>query len=758
MADRIRQLALVKKVSTEIKNHWQIDDKDLAEFVIDLAQNTDSLDSFKEDLAENGATATDEFAAHLFELISKMAPPKIVANGGSSSGIGGSSGSTLGARAPKDDREVPFAGLRLQNVNPSAQPDVYEAGFAKKDVHAAPDGVAAKLLLEEMHPRDRERKGKGKKGKDGLTKGGKGAAGTGANDIPLGGERERDGRRDGEDPSRGPQLTVAQIRRESRNKPLERWGIYAGTVQKIMEFGAFVSIETSEGRKEGLCHAQQLPRNSPGQPTSEMVSRHQEVLVKVTALAQSKISLSMVDVDQNTGEDLKPRDKDGRLIQLKQAGGYDEAVGLGGRAAAARANAGGDQSHGTHTGVPLHIADTLGGKRKDRAKRKLNDYDLWENRQMVNAGAVTAQERMDFDEQHGFLVDDEVDEEFEVEAKDKEPSFLVNQTARSGQQLESVKLVKMPEGTLAQSAANAAGAAKERREARDAIQQETVDAIPKDMSRPWDDPAPGPGQRTLAQQFRGLADNKYEAPEWKKMYQKNAVSYGQRSSLPMKEQREGLPIFKLRNALLQAFADNQILIVIGETGSGKTTQMPQYLAESGYTSRGIVGCTQPRRVAAMSVAKRVAEEYGCRLGQEVGYSIRFEDMTSRDTVIKYMTDGHLLREILDDSTLAKYSLIMIDEAHERSLATDMLFPLLKECVKKRPEFRLVVTSATLDAEKFSNYYFGSKIFRIPGRTYPVEINYALEPSEGGRGIVFCLTGEFLGGRVFTVFWGRFWVV
>lgn len=124
--------------------------------------------------------------------------------------------------------------------------------------------------------------------------------------------------------------------------------------------------------------------------------------------------------------------------------------------------------------------------------------------------------------------------------------------------------------------------------------------------------------------------------------------------------------------------DNQILIVIGETGSGKTTQITQYLAEAGYTSRGKIGCTQPRRVAAMSVAKRVSEEFGCCLGQEVGYTIRFEDCTSPETVIKYMTDGMLLRECLIDPDLTQYAIIMLDEAHERTIHTDVLFGLLKK--------------------------------------------------------------------------------
>jgi len=219
-----------------------------------------------------------------------------------------------------------------------------------------------------------------------------------------------------------------------------------------------------------------------------------------------------------------------------------------------------------------------------------------------------------------------------------------------------------------------------------------------------------------------------EMPEWKKKTMGGGgKGFGKRTNLTIKEQREGLPIFKLRDQLLQAVEDNQILIVIGETGSGKTTQITQYLAESGLSTLGIIGCTQPRRVAAMSVAKRVAEECGVQLGQEVGYSIRFEDCTSPETKIKYMTDGMLLRECLVDTDLSRYSVIMLDEAHERTIHTDVMFGLLKKVIKRRKNLKVIVTSATLDAVKFSSYFFEAPIFTIPGRTFPVEIMYTKEP-------------------------------
>ena len=174
---------------------------------------------------------------------------------------------------------------------------------------------------------------------------------------------------------------------------------------------------------------------------------------------------------------------------------------------------------------------------------------------------------------------------------------------------------------------------------------------------------------------------------------------------------------------------NRRFLLADYTVTHNTTQMTQYLAEAGYASRGIIGCTQPRRVAAMSVAKRVAEEFGCKLGQEVGYSIRFEDCTSPDTRIKYMTDGMLLRELLLEPDCNKYSVIILDEAHERTINTDVLFGLLKAACAKRAELKLIVTSATLDAEKFSSYFYGCPIFSIPGRLFPVTVLYSKEPEQ-----------------------------
>ena len=197
--------------------------------------------------------------------------------------------------------------------------------------------------------------------------------------------------------------------------------------------------------------------------------------------------------------------------------------------------------------------------------------------------------------------------------------------------------------------------------------------------------------------------------------------------------RKTLPVYAYRDDIIAAVREHQVLIIVGETGSGKTTQIPQYLYEAGLCDPGEdgkpkkVGCTQPRRVAAMSVAKRVADEVGCKLGNEVGYAIRFEDCTTERTVLKYMTDGMLLREFLGEPDLASYSAMMLDEAHERTLHTDILFGLLKDIARFRPDLKLLVSSATLDAAKFSEYFDDAPVFNIPGRRYPVDIMYTKAP-------------------------------
>uniref|UniRef100_A0ACD5ZY44 Uncharacterized protein n=1 Tax=Avena sativa TaxID=4498 RepID=A0ACD5ZY44_AVESA len=188
-----------------------------------------------------------------------------------------------------------------------------------------------------------------------------------------------------------------------------------------------------------------------------------------------------------------------------------------------------------------------------------------------------------------------------------------------------------------------------------------------------------------------------------------------------------LPISEHEDEIVAAVEANPVIVVIGETGSGKSTQLSQILHRRGYTRRGAIAVTQPRRVAAVSVSRRVAQELGVSLGEEVGYAIRFEDRTSEKTSIKYLTDGVLLRESLSNPELKQYSVIILDEAHERSLNTDILLGLMKRLIKHRAsDLKVLITSATLDGLKVSNFFSGCPVLNIPGTIFPVEKFYSTD--------------------------------
>ena len=201
------------------------------------------------------------------------------------------------------------------------------------------------------------------------------------------------------------------------------------------------------------------------------------------------------------------------------------------------------------------------------------------------------------------------------------------------------------------------------------------------------------------------------------------------------KKRIQLPVWEYKASFMATLEKHQVTVLVGETGSGKTTQIPQWCSEyartlpcnEGKIKKQGVSCTQPRRVAAMSVAARVSDEMDVTLGQEVGYSIRFEDCSSNKTILKYLTDGMLLREAMSDPILEAYAVILLDEAHERTLATDLLMGLLKEIAKARTDLKIIIMSATLDAGKFQDYFDGAPLLTIPGRTFPVEIFYTPEP-------------------------------
>lgn len=353
------------------------------------------------------------------------------------------------------------------------------------------------------------------------------------------------------------------------------------------------------------------------------------------------------------------------------------------------------------------------------------DNAQWEDRQLLRSGAV-----------RGTEVQTEIDNEEEARVillvHDTKPPFLDGRVVYT-KQAEPVMPVKDPTSDMALIARKGSALVKDVREKQ---------SMNKSRQRFWELAGSKLGdilgvQKTAEQIDAdkdivgddGEVDFKENAKFAVHLKEKGEAVSEFAKTKSISEQRQYLPIFSVRDELLQVIRENQVVVVVGETGSGKTTQLTQYLHEDGFSTYGMLGCTQPRRVAAMSVAKRVSEEMECELGDKVGYAIRFEDVTGPNTIIKYMTDGVLLRETLREADLDQYSAIIMDEAHERSLNTDVLFGILKQVVARRRDFKLIVTSATLNAQKFSDFFGSVPVYHIPGRTFPVNIMFSKTPSE-----------------------------
>ncbi|XP_052142753.1 probable pre-mRNA-splicing factor ATP-dependent RNA helicase DEAH5 [Oryza glaberrima] len=758
---KLEYLSLVSKVCSELETHIGVGDKVLAEFITELGRDSASVADFDTKLKANGADLPDYFVRTLLTIIHAILPPPSDSRNPSSASQPAAGGSKFPGLSRPDDPD------RARNLRLELERDAEEAAATAAPAPARDD--RGRRRDERGRDRGRDDRGRDDRGRDrDYERRGRDHDRSRGRDRDHGHDRDRDRACDGDrqrgrdyghdrdqdrDHDRDREGERRRDRDKDRGRDIDRdmdrdhrrgrryddeeepeqfggrkegalvnssgepelYQVYRGRVTRVMDTGCFVRLEDVRGGREGLVHISQMATRRVAN-AKEMVKRDQEVYVKVVSVKGQKLSLSMRDVDQDTGRDLLPIQRGGDdAPRANPSGGSASGVGVG------------SGKRLGLSGIMIAEEDEVAPPSR-RPLKRMSSPERWEAKQLIASGVLDVRDYPMFDEDgDGMLYQEEgAEEEQEIELNEDEPAFLQGQS-RFSIDMSPVKIFKNPEGSLSRAAALQTALIKERREVREQEQRAMLDSIPKDLNRPWEDPMPDTGERHLAQELRGVGLSAYDMPEWKKEAYGKALTFGQRSKLSIQDQRQSLPIYKLKKELIQAVHDNQVLVVIGETGSGKTTQVTQYLAEAGYTTRGKIGCTQPRRVAAMSVAKRVAEEFGCRLGEEVGYAIRFEDCTGPDTVIKYMTDGMLLREILVDENLSQYSVIMLDEAHERTIHTDVLFGLLKQLIKRRSDMRLIVTSATLDAEKFSGYFFNCNIFTIPGRTFPVEILYTKQP-------------------------------
>ncbi|XP_068665456.1 probable pre-mRNA-splicing factor ATP-dependent RNA helicase DEAH5 [Aristolochia californica] len=721
---KLEYLSLVNKVCTELESHVGCGDKVLAEFITDLGRESETVDEFDAKLKDNGAEMPDYFVRTLLTIIHAILPPEPKSKGENGKSYEEGNKTAFPALSIADDRE------RAKKMENEIQQEVRQVAVYRDRDGGQDQGRGRDRTRDRYSDRnegrdrykDRDGGRESDRYRDGYRddKYSRDERSRDKDEPRVRGshrsrrDRDREDDYDGRDSARvsrgdGDDKRNSWQKGSGGSDEPELYEVYSGRVSKVMDTGCFVQLNGFKG-KEGLVHITQMSRRRVPN-AKDAVKRGQEVFIKVVSKSGNKLSLSMKDVDQDTGKDLLPMKKSSEddTYQTNPSSanpGPTTRIGL--------------------SGIP--IVEDSNSVPSRRPLKRMSSPEIWEAKQLLASGVLGIRDTPMYDEDgDGLLRHDEgAEEELEIELNEDEPPFLQGQS-RYSLDVSPVKIFKNPEGSLSRAAALQSALIKERREVREQQQRTMLDSIPKDLNRPWEDPMPETGERHLAQELRGVGLSAYDMPEWKKEAYGKTLTLGQRSKLSIQDQRQSLPIYKLKKELIQAVHDNQVLVVIGETGSGKTTQVTQYLAEAGYTTRGKIGCTQPRRVAAMSVAKRVAEEFGCRLGEEVGYAIRFEDCTGPDTVIKYMTDGMLLREILVDENLSQYSVVMLDEAHERTIHTDVLFGLLKQLVKRRPDLRLIVTSATLDAEKFSGYFFNCNIFTIPGRTYPVEILYTKQP-------------------------------
>ena len=529
--NELERIGLISRVCSELDNHLGFSDKTLAEFVVHLSTLHTTAPAFQKALQENGAEVPLSFAENLLRVINALSQqaknriehPKVAVN------------------PPRDERDKAFSGLRISNTGAVPLVDLphESAGSLNTDTS---------LPSTSRDQRDEGSRDGGRHGRD-------------RDHRDHYGERRRrsrsrspmrDDRRDRYSRHRSRSRSRSPPRKDRRYQAsgeVELHAIYDGRVSNVMDFGCFVELE-GFNKKEGLVHVSQV-HGGGSRDIRQFVRRGDRVKVKVVALSGSKISLSMKEVDQRSGEDLLPRDSDG-------ARGSDR-LQFSNPAPPSKREGQTSVSAGT-------TAESEQESARRRPPKRLSSPELWEARQLIASGVlpVSAYPTFDADTGGGLLGVAEPEEDVEVEVSEVEPLFLRGQTKVS-RDLSPIRIVKNPDGSLQRAALHQSQLSKERRELKQAQANNLADSMPRDLSKPWNDPMASEEDRVFATELRQMTAA-HEMPEWKLKTQPKGISFGQISNKSIREQRESLPIFKLKTELCDAISKNQVLVVIGETG------------------------------------------------------------------------------------------------------------------------------------------------------------------------------------------------
>eukprot|EP00466_Bigelowiella_natans_P020875 jgi/Bigna1/87142/estExt_fgenesh1_pg.C_170066 len=488
---KLQHLSLVQKVCEELENHLGINNKDLAEFIIHLASKAKNGQDFQKKVSENGAELKSAFAESLYRIISVMKPKSNVESGKKKAKRGMDNEKYISDH--KNKKAHAFPGLAMPNRSTDHLLKEDEPVSSRDNG----DRYDSKNYKDE-YGRDKNRKSRFDRDDE---------------DDRGGGKRYRRGRHGDDSPP-------SKRRRPKSNVP-EKYEIYDGTISKVMDFGAFVSLDGFPGRVEGLVHVSAIRPGGRIMDLKGEIKRGQKVKVKVLSMIGSKISLSMRDVNQKTGEDLRPNTRRNMERAREQKPRVQRKF------------------------EDDHVRPT----------KTLSEQERWELNQLIAAGAIPRSEGvMSTEDSEGkkVMVVEDAEEELEIELREEEPSFLRGQTELSTD-LSPVKVVKNPEGSLNRAALTQSALAKERRELREQQRTQMLDKIPQDISKSWEDPTAKAQDRHLAASLRDIGQGVgYEIPEWKRETVNKNLSYGIITNKSIKEQREGLPIYKLRNQLLQA--------------------------------------------------------------------------------------------------------------------------------------------------------------------------------------------------------------